>query len=212
MKLWSHAVALLLGTAVDCFTPPLQRYVCNESPTSRTRVRDGFQTPLCKKTVLSSKNQNVGWVEKQDFNMLAGDVALLLNNAFAFDAYVVSRRESHGELPAWIFHFLSHIPEYVSHSSALLIIWFTAGIVTNAYRIAESTQKETEAAWQVGAAWIVHLPLVFAFYCIGSSDPSLGLGDTSRFSIQYLGGEVYFNLLFLVAWRVAYLRWKNGLL
>jgi len=173
--------------------------------------------------VYSRPTPLVVFAEKEDpfadTNVVAGDLAIIMNNAFGFDFYVISRHSTQGQgVFAWFSNFFMHSQESLNHAAAISICWLTACAAVYTYEkeqtdepqaIKSVDEDDTElvAAKKAAVTVAAMIPLAAMAYAAGGAL----YGDPSRFSLGNFGVEVYFNLLFLVAWRVVYWRWKQGI-
>jgi hypothetical protein len=154
-----------------------------------------------------------------DSNLVAGDLAIILNNAVGFDFYVISRHSTQGQsVLAWFTNFWAHSPESLNHAAAIAICWLAACVAVQRFDSEQMDERgvtvsvdeddtELSAAKEAAVTVAAMVPMAALSYATGGAL----YGDPSRFSLANFGVEVYFNLLFLVAWRVAYWRWKRGM-
>jgi len=194
---------------------------CTESFQSLPHVRHGLHYE--KGFVSSRQSPVVVFTEKDDpfadSNVVAGDLAIIMNNAFGFDFYVISRHATQGQgIFAWFSNFFMHSQESLNHAAAISICWLTACATVHTFERQQSDQPEAIKSVDENATELVTakkavvtvaamIPLASLAYAAGGAL----YGDPSRFSLGNFGVEVYFNLLFLVAWRVVYWRWKQGI-
>ena len=161
------------------------------------------------------RRRGVGPSEEEpqvDESLLAGDLALLVNNVFGLDVYVTSQRATKGE---GVFQCLSYAFHHsfasLNHASALVACWLLAGLITKGFQQnSENIGTDVDAAKLAAAIWAVHVPLMAVYYYVGSSGVIAGWGEPERFGAGLFFVELYFNLIFLAAWRIVYRRWSAG--
>ena len=179
---------------------------------------------LTQSSAAARRSLPIAFTEKDDpfadSNVVAGDLAIILNNAVGFDFYVISRHSTQGQsVLAWFTNFWVHSPESLNHAAAIAVCWLAACVAVQrldseqtderpAARIVDEDVTEISAAKEAAVTVAMMIPLAAIAYAAGGAL----YGDPSRFSLANFGVEVYFNLLFLVAWRVAYWRWKRGMI
>jgi hypothetical protein len=147
-----------------------------------------------------------------DTDAFTGDFVILINNVLALDLYVISRRATRGEEGAlrWLEHFLRHTGCTVNHASAMMLCWIVAGLAVRSWRASDSLPSEEGAVGLGAATWLLFTPLAAAFYAAGDSGLFLAqLGEASRYTPGNFGADIAFNGVFLVAWRLAYYRWRR---